>query len=51
MKTYCFVCRKNTDNFGSKNVSMTNIVIKNKSRCSICLNGKSRFIKQKHNKK
>ena len=34
-----------------KNVSMTNKVIRNKSRRSTCLNDKSRFMKQNHNKK
>ena len=38
LRTYCLVCKKHTDNYGSKNVSMTNKVIRNKSRCSICLN-------------
>ena len=38
-----------TDNIAS-DVSMTNKVIRNKSRCSKCLSDKSRFIKQKHNK-
>ena len=51
LRTYCLACRKHTDNFGSKNVSITNKVIRNKSRFSICLNHKSRFMKQKHNKK
>ena len=51
LRTYCLACRKHTDNFGSKNVSMTNKVIRDKSRCSICLNDKSRFIKQTNNKK
>ena len=41
LRTYCLACKKHTDNFGSKNVNMTNKVIRNKSR----------FIKQKHNKK
>ena len=45
LRTSCLVCRKHTDSYGSKNVSMTTKVIKNKSRCSICLNDKSRFIK------
>ena len=51
LRTYCLVCKKHTDNYVSKNVSMTNKVIRNKSRCSVCLNDKSRFMKQKNNKK
>ena len=51
LRTYCLACKKHTDNFGSKNVSMTKKVIRNKSRCSECLSGKSRFMKQKHDKK
>ena len=50
LRTYCLVCKKHTDNYGSKNVSMTNKVIRNKSRCSVYLNDKSRFMKQKNNK-
>ena len=51
LRTYCLACGEHTNNFGSKNVNMTYKVIRNKSRCSICLNDKSRFMKQKHNKK
>ena len=47
LRTYCLVCKKHRDSYGSKNVSMTNKVIRNKSRCSGCLNDKSRFMKQK----
>ena len=50
LRTYCLVYRKHTDNYGSKNVSMTSKVIRNKSRFSICLNDKSRFMKQKIDK-
>ena len=38
-----------TDNIAS-DVSMTNKVIRNKSRCSKCLSDKSIFMKQKQNK-
>ena len=51
LRTYCLACKKHTDNFGAKNVLVTNKVIRNKSRCCMCLNDKSRFMKQKHNKK
>ena len=51
MRTYCLACRKHTSNVGSRNKSMTNKVIRNKSKCGICLSDKSRFLKQKYNKK
>ena len=30
MRTYCFACRKHTNNVGSRNITMTNKVIRNK---------------------
>ena len=51
MRTYCLACRKHTNNVGSRNITMKNKVIRNKSKCGICLSDKSRFLKQKHNKK
>ena len=51
LKTYCLACRKHTDNSGSKKLIMTNAVIRVKSRCAICNNKKSDFLKQNHNKK
>ena len=51
LRTYCLACKKHTNNLGSKYVSMTNKLFRNKSRCSECLSDKSRFMKQKHNKK
>ena len=51
MRTYCLACRKRTDNVDSWNATMTNKVIRNKSKCGVCLSDKSRFMKQKHNKK
>ena len=50
MRTYCLARRKYTNNVGLRNTTMTNKVIKNKSKC-VCLSDKSRFLKQKHNKK
>ena len=50
LRTYCLACRKHTDNYGIRNVLMTDKVLRNKSRCSKCFNNKSRFKKQKHNK-
>ena len=51
LKTYCLACRKHTDNSVSKKLIMTNAVIRVKSRCVICNNKKSDFLKQNHNKK
>ena len=51
MKTYCLACRKHTNNVGSWNTTMTNKVIRNRSNCCVCLSDKSRFMKQKQNKK
>ena len=51
MKTYCLACRKRSNNVGSRNITMTNKVIRNKSKCGVYLSDESRFLKQKHNKK
>ena len=51
LRTYCLACRKHTNNIASRKVTMTNKVIRDKSRYDECLSDKSRFIKQKHNKK
>ena len=46
MKTYCLVCRKNTDNVNSKMIELKNDRLQLKSQCSICENKKSRFVKK-----
>ena len=51
LKTYCLACRKHTNNIASRKVTMTNKVIRDKSRCGDCFFDKSRFLKQNHNKK
>ena len=51
LKTYCLACRKHTNNIASRKVTMTNKVIRDKSRCGDCFSDKSRFLKQNHNKK
>ena len=51
LRTHCLVCRKHTNNIASRKLTMTNKVIRDKSRCSEYLSDKSRFMKQKHNKK
>ena len=50
-RIYCLACRKHANNIGSKKVTMTNKVIRDKSKCSECLYDKPRFMKQKPNKK
>ena len=50
LETYCLACRKHTNNIGSKTVTMTNKVIRDKSRCAQCFSDKSRFLKEKLNK-
>ena len=50
LKTYCVACRKHTSNIASRKVTMTNKVIRDKSRCGECLSDKSKFLKQKHKK-
>ena len=51
LRTYCLAFRKHTNNIASRKVTMANKVIRGKSRCRECLSDKSRFMKQKHNKK
>ena len=51
LRTNCLACRKHANNIGSKEVAMKNKVIRDKSRCSECLPAKSRFVKQKPNKR
>ena len=51
LRTYCLACRKHTNNITSRKVTMTNEVVRDKSRCGECLSDKSRFLNQKPNKK
>ena len=51
LRTYCLACRKHANNVGSKKATMANKVIRDKSRSAKCLSDKSRFMKQKLNKK
>ena len=51
LRTYCLACRKHTNNIASKKVTMTNKVVRDKSRSGECLSDKSIFLKQKPNKK
>ena len=50
LRSYCLACTKNTNNIASRKVTMTNKVIRDKSRCGECLSDKSRFLKQKSSK-
>ena len=45
---YCLGCKDFTHNFRSKEVKMSNKVLREKSNCVICQSNKSRFLKQKH---
>ena len=40
MRTYCLVRRIHTNNIESRNITMANKVIKNKSKCGVCLSDK-----------
>ena len=51
MLTYCLKSNNNAKNIGLRKVTMTNQVIKAKSKCATRMANKSRFLKQKHNKK
>ena len=51
LRTYCLACREHKNNIGSKKVTMTNKVIRDKSRCAQCLSDKSMFMKQNRDKK
>ena len=49
--TYCLGCKDYTHNFKPQEVKMTNKILRGKSNCVVCRSSKSRFLKQKHNKK
>ena len=56
MGTYCLKCIycllfNNRKNFDFKKLTVTNKVVRAKSKCATCMANKSRFSKQKHNKK
>ena len=50
MKTYCLVCRKNTENKDAKIIKTKNSRLQMKSHCSICGNNKPRFVKKQETK-
>ena len=47
MQVHCLNYRKYTGNFIPKKVTKTNKAIRQKLRCSSCVAGKLRFLKQK----
>ena len=51
LRTYCLAYKKYTNDIASRKVTMTNKVVRDKSRCGECLSDKSRFLKQKPYKK
>ena len=50
MKTYCLKCRTNTDNIDPKTFKTKNYRLLMQSKCSVCKNKKSRFIKEQEAK-
>ena len=48
---HCLGYKDYTQNFRPQEVKMTNKVLRQKSRCVVCLSNKSRFLKQKHKNK
>ena len=50
MKTYCLVCRKNTENKDAKIIKTKNGGLQMRSQCSICGNKKSTVVKKQEAK-
>ena len=50
MKTYCVKCKTNTDNIDSKIFRTKNNRLLMQSKCSVCKNKKSRFVKEQEAK-
>ena len=50
MKSYCVVCRKNTENLNSKIFKTKNGRLVMQSKCADCGGKKSRFLKEKEAK-
>ena len=46
MTTYCLSCKKDTRNIETKIVKTKNIRLMMLSKCTVCKNKKSRFIKE-----
>ena len=50
MLSYCLKCRKNTENINPKVLKTTNVKTMTLSKCAICGNKKSKFIKEQQAK-
>ena len=50
MNSYCLSCKKNTENTNQKLVKTKNNRLMMLSKCAICNNKKSRFIKKQEGK-
>ena len=50
MKTYCLKCKTNTDNIDPKMFRTKNNRLFMQSKCSVCKNKKSRFVKEQEAK-
>ena len=50
MKIYCLKCKTNTDNIDPKMFGTKNNRLIMQSKCSVCKNKKSRFIKEQEAK-
>ena len=50
MKTYCLKCKTNTDNIDPKMFRTKNNRLFMQSKCSVCGNKKSRFVKEQEAK-
>ena len=50
MKTYCVICRKDTENIDPKIVKTKNNRLIMQSKCSVCGITKSRFVKEQEAK-
>ena len=46
MKTYCLKCKKDTDKIDPKMFRTKNNTLLMQSKCSVCKNKKSRFVKE-----
>ena len=47
MRTYCLSCKKHSRNSSPQGIKMTNKVIRQASKCDVCVANKSKFLKQK----
>ena len=50
MNTYCVKCKKDTENIDSKMFRAKNNRLIMQSKCSVCKNKKSRFVKEQEAK-